>query len=78
MSTHANLGEHSQLCQADELKTPEEAATILNMKPSTLAAWRSSGRYGVPFIKVGKSVRYRRTDLYAWLDSRTKTMTGAR
>lgn len=43
------------------------AATVLGVKTSTLATWRSSGRYGLPFIKVGGAVRYRIADLAAFL-----------
>lgn len=50
-----------------------EAAEILDLAPGTLSVWRSTGRYGIPFIKVGRKVRYSRTALNAWLESRTRT-----
>lgn len=53
-----------------------EAAEILDVVPGTLSVWRSTGRYGIPFIKVGRKVRYSRTALNTWLESRTRT-TGA-
>ena len=31
---------------------------------------------GIPFIKVGRLVRYRRSDLEAWLESRTQNSGG--
>jgi hypothetical protein len=37
----------------------------------TAAELRTSGRYKIPFVKVGRLVRYRRADLDAWLTSRT-------
>jgi len=49
------------------------AAEILGVTPGTLAVWRCTGRYSLPFIKVGRKVRYRRADLDAWLDARTRT-----
>lgn len=49
------------------------AAEILDLAPGTLSVWRSTGRYGIPFIKVGRKVRYSRTALNAWLESRTRT-----
>jgi excisionase family DNA binding protein len=52
------------------------AAEILDLAPGTLSVWRSTGRYAIPFIKVGRKVRYSRTALNAWLESRTRT-TGA-
>lgn len=53
-----------------------KAAEVLGVSPGTLSVWRSTGRYQVPFVKVGHLVRYRLADLDAWLESRTRT-TGA-
>lgn len=47
------------------------AAEILEVTPGTLAVWRCTGRYNLPFIKIGRKVRYRRSDLEAWLSART-------
>jgi len=49
-----------------------EAAQYLTLAPGTLSVWRSTGRYKIPFVKVGRRVRYRRSDLLAWLESRTR------
>lgn len=49
------------------------AAEILDVEPGTLQVWRSTGRYGIPFIKIGRNVRYSRTALDVWLESRTRT-----
>lgn len=51
------------------------AAQILDVTPGTLQVWRSTGRHSIPFVKVGRNVRYRRTDLEAWLRSHTRTAT---
>lgn len=56
-----------------DLVDETEAAEILDLAPGTLSVWRSTGRYSIPFIKVGRKVRYSRTALNAWLDSRTRT-----
>lgn len=53
-----------------ELVNQQTAAAILQVSPGTLSGWRSSGRYSIPFVKVGTKVRYKRGDLQAWLDSR--------
>ena len=50
-----------------------KAAEVLGLSPGSLSVWRSTGRYQVPFIKVGHLVRYRVADLDAWLESRTRT-----
>jgi hypothetical protein len=53
------------------LLTSVEAATFLNLKPQTLAVWRTTNRYTLPYIRVGNAIRYRQSDLDAWLASRT-------
>ena len=58
--------------QSDLLDT-ESAATYLGVKDSTLENWRSTKRYLLPYIKVGRKVKYRKADLDAWLASRTVT-----
>jgi excisionase family DNA binding protein len=55
-----------------ELMDEKQAADYLNISPGTLSVWRSTGRYAIPFVKVGRCVRYRRCDLAAWLESRTR------
>lgn len=37
--------------------TEEQLANILNISPRTLQMQRQNGR-GIPFVKIGKSVRY--------------------
>jgi excisionase family DNA binding protein len=51
----------------------QETAEILGISKSALEAWRTTGRYKLPFIKVGRNVRYRRSDVLQWLDSRTRS-----
>ena len=48
------------------------AADILDVSPGTLSVWRSTGRYNLPFVKIGRKVRYRKSDLLAWLERRTR------
>lgn len=55
-----------------ELLDEQKAAIYLDVIPGTLSVWRSTGRYNLPFIKVGRKVRYRRADLEAWLVARTR------
>ena len=53
------------------LLTREQAAEYLGVKAQTLACWASQKRYNLPFVRVGRSIRYRRVDLDRWLDART-------
>lgn len=55
-----------------DLLDEKAAAALLDIAPGTLSVWRSTGRYTLRFLKVGRKVRYRRADLLAWLDSRTR------
>lgn len=55
-----------------DLLSDKAAAAVLDVSPGTLSVWRSTGRYGLPFLKIGRKVRYRRADLQAWMESRTR------
>lgn len=56
-----------------DARLPEnEAAAYLGVKPTTLQIWRSTNRYPLPYIKVGRLVRYRLSDLDAFLTQRTR------
>lgn len=48
------------------------AAAILDVSPGTLSVWRSTGRYNLPFLKIGSKVRYRIADIEAWMERRTR------
>lgn len=52
------------------------AAAVLGMQPETLGNWRCTGRYNLPYVKVGRNVRYRVGDLLDFLERRTRTHTG--
>ncbi|MCJ0877806.1 helix-turn-helix domain-containing protein [Pseudomonas sp. JI-2] len=54
----------------------KQAADVLCLKPTTLAVWRSTGRYNLPYLKVGRLVRYRVSDIAAFLARRTAGHTG--
>lgn len=57
--------------ETELLDTPQ-AAAYLRVSPGTLEVWRATRRYStLRFVKVGSRVYYRRTDLDAWLESRT-------
>lgn len=51
--------------------SPDAAAAYLGIKVTTLAMWRSTRRYPLPYIKVGRLVQYRKTHLDAFLANRT-------
>lgn len=53
------------------LMTPAHAAAYLGVEVATLAVWRCTGRYALPYLKVGRLVRYRQSDLDAFLKARS-------
>lgn len=55
----------------EQLLTAQEAAALLGGIPvRTLAQWRHKGS-GPRWVRVGKHVRYRPSDLEAWVDAQT-------
>jgi excisionase family DNA binding protein len=56
---------------SSRLMTVEDAAGFLGITKSTLDKWRSEKRNGLPFVRIGRLVRYRHSDLLAWLVSKT-------
>jgi predicted DNA-binding transcriptional regulator AlpA len=60
------------------LLTSDEAALLLGVPVATLRTWRSRRRgYGPRAVQVGGSIRYRPSDLLAWIDDHTETAEGA-
>ncbi len=57
------------------LITPKEAAAILKLAPTTLANWRQSGSYNLPYVKSGRRVFYDEADVYAFIQSRKQMHT---
>jgi excisionase family DNA binding protein len=58
--------------EADPLYSRPEAAAYLGVSPGTLEVWASTGRWNLPYIRVGSRAKYRRSDLDAWLERRTR------
>jgi len=54
----------------DRLYTDVEAAALLNIAVQTLRQWRAHAE-GIPFVKLGGTVRYRAKDIRAYLDRST-------
>jgi len=48
--------------------TPHEAAEYLRSSTSTLAKARLTKR-GPDFVRIGRAVRYRKSDIDAWMSS---------
>jgi predicted DNA-binding transcriptional regulator AlpA len=57
-----------------ELLTTREAASVLSLSAATLHTWRCKrgriardGLNGPQFLRIGRTIRYRRADLDAWM-----------
>ena len=55
----------------NRLLTRKEAANFLGVKEITLAIWKSSKRYDIPVVKVGRLAKYRYSDLLEFVERRT-------
>jgi excisionase family DNA binding protein len=51
--------------------TSAEVANTLGITEGTLAVWRCTKRYALPFVKIGRKIFYRREDVQAFIASRT-------
>lgn len=60
-----------------ELLDDKQAAEILRTKPATLCIWRTTGRYNLPYVKIGRLVRYRAGDLKKFIERRVQVHTGS-
>lgn len=61
---------------AEDRLSRKEAAAYLGVSAITLEIWASTGRYDLPYVKVGRRVFYRRSALDAFIEQRTVTQTG--
>ena len=60
----------------DALLDNAAAAEYLGISAGTLDVWRSTKRYAIPYVKVGRLVKYRQSALDAFLASRTHGAEG--
>ena len=57
----------------NNLLTTKEAADFLGIPARTLENWRCNQRYDLPYIKIGRLIRYRIADLENWVQVHTVT-----
>ena len=53
-----------------------QAAELLGISAGTLSVWRSVGRYALPYVKIGRRVKYKAGDLRDFIERRTRLHTG--
>ncbi len=54
------------------LLSRKEAAAYLGVAEQTLAIWKTTGRYSLPVVKIGRLAKYRKSDLDAFIASRVQ------
>ena len=69
-------GRRTRTAEVTILLTEDEAASLLKIQPATLATWRVKGRPNLPFVRVGRCVRYRRQDILAFIEGHLASHTG--
>ena len=70
MSPKRPISTGRSLMSISDLLTPKEAAAYLRTTPKTLAVWRSTRRVVIAYVKQGRSIRYRLSDIEAFLRAR--------
>jgi predicted DNA-binding transcriptional regulator AlpA len=56
---------------SSNLLTETETAKLLGIKATTLNAWRANRRYPLPWVRIGRCVRYRAEDVAMFIRDRT-------
>ena len=55
----------------DPLLSETQVAGILGVATGTLQVWRSTKRYPLAYVKVGRLVRYKQSAIDSFMQSRT-------
>jgi len=70
------MSRHEDDSRQPLLLSEKKAAELLGFSRRTLQGWRSDGGPGLPFVRISKGcVRYRRSDIEAWVEQRIRTST---
>ena len=65
------LNPNCQCFNPSQLLQPNEVSAAIGVTTGTLSVWRSTGRYGLRYVKCGRLVRYRASDVLNFLEERT-------
>lgn len=65
-ATHQNIS-----FDVDILTDTNGASGLLNIPAKTLIKWRSTGQNNIPFVRIGRKIKYRTTDLKAYIERHT-------
>jgi hypothetical protein len=56
-------------CSFPNLLDCEEVAQLLRLKAQTLAVWRCRRMVNLPFIRAGRKILYKESDVLAFVDA---------
>jgi len=62
---------HIDALPDNALLTPIEAAAFLRLAAQTLVNDRNRRTLGIPFVRMGRAIRYPKGEVKAWRESRT-------
>ena len=54
-----------------KLLTPDETADLLGVAKDTLTLWRCTKRVSLPYVKIGRLVRYDPAEVASFIERRT-------
>jgi predicted DNA-binding transcriptional regulator AlpA len=54
----------------EKLLNERQAADALSISAGTLSVWRTTKRYPLRYVKIGRAVRYRESDILNFIASR--------
>jgi excisionase family DNA binding protein len=74
-SAHFYDADASHNSARNPLMSERQAAQFLGVSPTTLQAWRTTGRVRLAYVKLGRSVRYRLADLEDFAEAQRRTTT---
>jgi excisionase family DNA binding protein len=55
----------------DPLFNNDQSANYIGVTPRTMEVWRCTKRHKIPYIKVGRLVKYRKSSLDTFLNQQT-------
>ncbi len=53
------------------LLNSDEVSELLGVRKGTLSYWRCTGRYNLPYVKIGRLVMYKAKDVNDFIQRRT-------
>lgn len=65
------------MTEQEVLLTRNEVAKMLQLNPHTLSMWGSTGK-NIPFIKIGRNVRYKVKDVQDYIERNRQGGPGAK